>query len=89
MTTSSRGALVELLLLALAEPIGLLVKTSDPAKLRASLYRARQASGDPDLSGLQIRMSPLPGGELVLCKSTPVDLASPAPMAPPSVEELL
>ena len=58
----------EILYLALAEPIGLLVATSDVAGARARLYTARKLAGDPALAGLQVRASPVEGGELVIIK---------------------
>ena len=61
-------ALREILYLALAEPIGLLLRSNDPARARAQLYAERKRSGDPDLAGLQIRSSPLEDGELVIVR---------------------
>jgi hypothetical protein len=65
--TLSREALVVILQTARDEPIGLLLQTSDPAKARAALYKARADSGDTSLSILQIRMSPFADGDLVIC----------------------
>ena len=43
---------------AAAAEIGLCVKTNDPYKARASLYRFRKSLGDATLATLQIRVSP-------------------------------
>lgn len=52
---------------ALRAPIGVLLRTSDPAKARHLLYAARRAALDPGLDNLQILFSPLPEGDLVIC----------------------
>lgn len=64
--------LTEFLYQALAEPIGLVLRTSDPVRARQQLYQARQAAQDPSLDCIQIRMSPFPDGDLVLCKGARV-----------------
>lgn len=69
----------ELLYLALVEPIGLLLRTNDRERARQALYRARQTLGDPALTRLQLRVSPLADGDLVIVKAheigpTPEDL---------------
>jgi hypothetical protein len=57
---------------ALASKRGVVVAVSDVALARAKLYQARAASGDPALSDLQCRISPvLPSEELWLVKGTP------------------
>jgi hypothetical protein len=38
--------------------MGLVVRTNDPVKARASLYHTRKLLGDTALSTLQIRVSP-------------------------------
>ncbi len=58
----------ELLYLAMAEPIGLLVTTSDWALARQRLYKARAEAQDPALAILQFRQSSIEGGELVITK---------------------
>lgn len=58
----------EILYLALGEPIGLLISTNDVAAARARFYAARRLAGDPALSVLQCRASPIEGGELVIIK---------------------
>jgi len=58
----------EILYLALAEPIGLLVGTNDVAAARARFYAARRLAQDPALAVLQVRASPVAGGELVMIK---------------------
>lgn len=54
--------------LALAEPIGLLLQTSDTFRAKHRLYHARKKLQDPDLARLQLRMSPLAGGDLIIVK---------------------
>lgn len=50
---------------------GIAVRTPDPNALRTILYRARKASGDPSLSGLTIRTSPLDKDhEILILQST-------------------
>lgn len=67
----------ELLYQALREPIGVLVQTSDFARARQMLYRARADAGDPELSQLQFRVSPgLEGGNLIIVKER-VQVAAP------------
>lgn len=53
---------------ALAEPIGLLLQAPEPELARQALYKARREAADPALAKLQIRLSPLPGGELVITR---------------------
>ncbi len=62
----TKELLSQILYQALGEPIGLLIRTSDPARARQGLYRARQGLADPALAGLQIRTSPIEGGELII-----------------------
>ena len=58
-----------ILYLALAEPIGLLVRTSNFVRARQKLYAARAEAKDPDLDQLQLRTSPgLEGGDLIIVK---------------------
>jgi hypothetical protein len=54
---------------AMAEPIGLLIATNDPERLRQKLYAARARAGSR-YELLQFRMSPWPEGQLVVCKRT-------------------
>ena len=64
---SQQDQLRAMLYQALAEPIGLLLQTSDFNRARQALYRARAEAQDPELSGLQFRASPgLDGGDLVI-----------------------
>lgn len=56
------------LYLALAEPVGLLLATSDTARARQRLYQARARLADPGLEVLQFRASPYPDGDLVITK---------------------
>jgi len=64
----SREDLIALLYQALAAPIGLVLATSDREQARQRLYAARATAGDPALAELQIRISPLGEGDLVLLK---------------------
>lgn len=57
-----------LLYAALAAPIGLVLRTSDPERARQALYASRRAAQDPDLDILQIRTVGVPDGDLVLIK---------------------
>ena len=68
MTTQAE--LTALLYTALAEPIGLLLATSDTEHARQRLYQARAKAADPALAGLQFRASPLAGGDLLIVNST-------------------
>lgn len=66
---------------ALGEPIGLLLQTADPIRARQALYRARVEAADQDLAQVQVRLSRVPGGNLLLIKetvtvTTPVELDS-------------
>ena len=79
----NREILLQILSTALSEPIGLLLQTSDPARARAALYKARTDSGDPRLAILQIRMSPFPDGDLVICHPS-----RPTPSTPSHVPDL-
>jgi len=68
MNEQQEAALADILFRALGSPIGLLVHTNDVVRGRAALYRKRKELGDPALEVLQIRISPLPEGELVIVK---------------------
>ena len=52
---------------ALSRPIGLLLASPNPGLDRQRLYQARVKSLDPSLAELQIRTSPFPDGDLVVC----------------------
>lgn len=62
------SALQAILYQALGEPLGLIVRSSDPHVARQRLYAARVATGDPSLKVLQIRFSPWDAQELVIVK---------------------
>ena len=64
----SEAELQTILYQALAEPIGLLLATSDWARARQKLYLARTKLGDPSLAHLQIRHWPGEEGDLVIVK---------------------
>ena len=70
--------LIPLLHEARAEPIGLLIRVigGDVATAKRQLYQARAKAQDPALAVLQIRTSPWPDGDLVICKGAPVDNVS-------------
>ena len=54
---------------ALHSPLGVVLAVSDVPRAIQKLYQARQQSGDPELSGLSIRKSPLlPDEEVWLVK---------------------
>lgn len=73
-------SVAELLYQAMAEPIGLLVQTSDPERLRQRLYQAR-AAGGTEFSCLQFRISPFPDGNIVICKGAePATPKAPQPL---------
>lgn len=55
---------------AMSSQIGLLLQTSDTARARQLLYRARVEAADPDLKVLQFRTSPVEGGDLIIVKET-------------------
>lgn len=74
-------ALQSLLADALSEPLGLVLRTNDPARARQQLYSARAQSSDPSFAQLQIRIWPGPDGDLVIVKGE-------APRAKPPVSGL-
>ena len=43
---------------AVESDLGIIVRTTDPVKARASLYKVRNLLNDASLSGLSIRVSP-------------------------------
>jgi hypothetical protein len=52
--------------------LGLIIKTNNPYKARASLYKARRDLGDVELAKLQIRVSPDDSeGELWILRESP------------------
>jgi hypothetical protein len=58
----------DLLYLAAAEPVGLIIRTSDVAATRSGLYKTRAKLNDPALADLQFRLSPFVDGDIVICK---------------------
>lgn len=59
----------QLLFLALAEPIGLLIRTSSQHSATLAFGNAkarRRKQGDDSLDSLQVRASPLVGGDIIL-----------------------
>lgn len=60
--------LQQILYAALAEPIGLVIRTSDVHRARQRLYEARMRAGDPILSRLQFRFAPWGKSELLITK---------------------
>lgn len=81
MTPLQQSHLLSILYTALAEPLGLVLRTSDTTRARAALYKARTEAGDPELQALQLRVSPFPDGDLIIVKTT-------RPQAP-TIEDLL
>ena len=68
MTPAVADALA-LLYRALQAPIGIAVRSNDPARAKALLYRARSEANDPQLSRLTFRISPLAvGSEIFLLR---------------------
>lgn len=64
--------LIELLHRALAEPLGIIVSTNDPERLRVRLYAARREAMNPDFEGLSFLPSRVkPTTELWICKKDP------------------
>lgn len=56
---------VELWYQALATPLGVIVRVSDPERAKMRLYALRKEANDPDLDSLSIVQSPTnPGEEL-------------------------
>lgn len=70
--------LQEIMYLALSEPVGLLLQTSDRERARQAFYRARSAASDPALAELQFRVSPFPEGDLVICRQRVMQSAGAA-----------
>jgi hypothetical protein len=58
----------DILYAAMAEPIGLLVMTNEPTRLKALFYSVRRECQDQELDILQLRTSPFPEGQFVICK---------------------
>lgn len=66
--TEENQALRAMLYQALAEPIGLLIATPDPERLRKRLWQIKQLAEDPEMERLQIASSPIEGGQIVIVK---------------------
>ena len=60
---------IQYLYRALRSPLGIIVKTDDPQRLRADLIAAKKAAGDVDLFALAIRWSPRGQDEIWITKS--------------------
>lgn len=75
-----------LLYRALGEPIGLLLQVSDVGRARQMLYQVRTETGDQDLAGLQLRVSTIPGGNLLIVKETIQVAGSPEPEGEPDAK---
>lgn len=70
---------LEILYLAAASAIGLVVKVSDFQLAQQRLYAARRKSGDPSLDCLQLRRSPFnPESELWIVKAGKAELPKAA-----------
>lgn len=63
---SQHRYLQQFLYQALGQPWGLLVSTDDPVRTQQKLYAAKYTSRDPALAGVEIKLSPVDGGELVI-----------------------
>jgi hypothetical protein len=68
-----KSKFTEVLYLAMMEPVGLLLQSSDTKKALQALYRARSAALDPALKVLSFRVSPLPTGDIIIVKKAPDD----------------
>lgn len=64
----TRKQLLELLYAALAQPIGLVLHTSDTEQARQALYRARTRASDPALDVLQFKVGVCTDGDLTIYK---------------------
>lgn len=88
---SQHRFLQQILYQALAQPYGLLLSAEDPLKMQQKLYAAKYTAKDLALAGLEIKLSPIEGGELVIYdkKNIQALLAPPIePISPkPSREE--
>lgn len=88
MSKTSQSEMLAILELAMSEPLGLELRCSDPDRARAALYNARRLVGRPEMSRLQIRLSPWPDrSDLVVCKGP--EPASPSPQIGQSLQQLL
>lgn len=73
-----RQDLRDMLYQALAEPVGLLLSSPDPAKARQLLYANRTAIGDPELGRLQFRLVDLgEGPQIAIVKGASLPAAEP------------
>lgn len=58
---------------AMSEPIGIVIKVNDIQQTKMDLYKCRKMAiekyGDAELQTLQIRTSPFPEGQLLICHS--------------------
>lgn len=66
------------LMAAAAEPIGLVIRANCPIKPLAAAF-ARARATDPSLSHIQIRMSPLADGDILLCRGSQTPHRTPNP----------
>jgi hypothetical protein len=68
MSEASLNTLYE----ALGTPLGVVVQTDNPEKLRAKLYRLRDGANDPMLKELSFVISPtMPQSQVWIVKRTP------------------
>lgn len=65
---AENALLTQVLYEALAEPIGLLIRSSDPARLRQRLYQLRANANDPELAKLQFTATGIVGADLMIIK---------------------
>jgi len=63
----SKERLLQLWLDALEQPIGVLLRTNDPNRAKQLLYRVRAEAKLDALANLQLRTSPFPDGDLIIC----------------------
>lgn len=65
----ARAEHIALLEEALAQPIGLVLRSSDRERCRQVLYQARTAAGDPRFSILQFRLVPGTDDQIVIMRA--------------------
>ena len=58
MPTPTEISCFAVLQAAASAPLGIIVRTNNPVKARASLYKCRNMLNDPTLAALSIRVSP-------------------------------
>lgn len=78
MPAKNHDELLSILQMALEEPLGIVIQTSDTTRAKMQLYRCRAVANDPSLAVLQIRTSPFEEGDLIICHSNRTPQPKPA-----------